>query len=176
MWSSGIITTKGTALLARAAAGETLVIDGARSGTGTGTTITGNVHTHSITGCACKRSGIEIAIQITPEGDAYHATQIGVYGRIGNETSSLIAVYRDSEGISVPAAAAMPDFVITFFAFIYMSQDAASKVYITIDSAALCKKSQLTAAISELTGSLDTQKARIDALIAGGAQLSLIHI
>lgn len=145
MWNEAVITNAGKALLAQWAAGSTLNITGAAAGEGTAsasllmgqTALVNKKQNMSILGSEKVANGIRLHLQLTSHGVAteYTINQIGVWANLDGADSTLVAIFQDATGVSVPTFEQMPDYVFTFFATLQMSNEGALSV--TIDTSAL---------------------------------------
>lgn len=155
MWDQAAITNAGLAVLARAAAGATLVFDFAASGAGTveadalaaSTDVAARKATLAIVKAAASGSGIKVEVMVTSAESAYQAKQIGIFGHTGNDSPVLLAIYQDAAGIFVPSNE-MPDFAFLFAARIAI--DNATEVEIAADPSALVSQSQLDDTAEEI--------------------------
>lgn len=149
MWNHGAVTDIGRTVLAKAAGGKTLVIDGAQSGTGTVaetelrtcTSLAGTTYVLGVTNYEVKEQGVCFTVQITSPGDGYTAKQIGLFGHVDNEDSCLLAIYQDETGITIPDNEQMPDFLYLFYAEIQMNNS--GNIAITLDPSVLVSQRQL---------------------------------
>lgn len=155
MWDQAVVTNAGKALLQQWAGGGTLTIDGAKAGAGAvsqlnlinQTAVTQEKQTLSIISARQVEGGTQFHVQITAPDAGYTAKQIGIYGHLGSGDSTLIALYQDESGITVPSKAEMPDFVYAFYATIQVSNTGTLSV--TLDSSALVTQATLTAAVAK---------------------------
>lgn len=155
MWDQAVVTNAGKALLQQWAGGGTLTIDGARAGAGAvsqlnlinQTAVTQEKQTLSIISAKQVEGGTQFHVQITAPDAGYTAKQIGIYGHLGSGDSTLIALYQDESGITVPSKAEMPDFVYAFYATIQVSNTGTLSV--TLDASALVTQATLTAAVAK---------------------------
>lgn len=155
MWDQAVVTNAGKALLQQWAGGGTLTIDGARAGAGAvsqlnlinQTAVTQEKQTLSIISARQVEGGTQFHVQITAPDAGYTAKQIGIYGRLDGGDSTLIALYQDESGITVPSKAEMPDFVYAFYATIQVSNTGTLSV--TLDASALVTQATLTAAVAK---------------------------
>ena len=155
MWDQAVVTNAGKALLQQWAGGGTLTIDGAKAGAGAvsqlnlinQTAVTQEKQTLSIISAKQVEGGTQFHVQITAPDAGYTAKQIGIYGHLGSGDSTLIALYQDESGITVPSKAEMPDFVYAFYATIQVSNTGTLSV--TLDSSALVTQATLTAAVAK---------------------------
>lgn len=155
MWDQAVVTNAGKALLQQWAGGGTLTIDGARAGAGAvsqlnlinQTAVTQEKQTLSIISARQVEGGTQFHVQITAPDAGYTARQIGIYGHLGSGDSTLIALYQDESGITVPSKAEMPDFVYAFYATIQGSNTGTLSV--TLDASALVTQATLTAAVAK---------------------------
>ena len=155
MWDQAVVTNAGKALLQQWAGGGTLTIDGAKAGAGAvsqlnlinQTAVTQEKQTLSIISAKQVEGGTQFHVQITAPDAGYTAKQIGIYGHLGSGDSTLIALYQDESGITVPSKAEMPDFVYAFYATIQVSNTGTLSV--TLDTSALVTQATLTAAVAK---------------------------
>ena len=155
MWDQAVVTNAGKALLQQWAGGGTLTIDGAKAGAGAvsqlnlinQTAVTQEKQTLSIISARQVEGGTQFHVQITAPDAGYTAKQIGIYGRLDSGDSTLIALYQDESGITVPSKAEMPDFVYAFYATIQVSNTGTLSV--TLDASALVTQATLTAAVAK---------------------------
>lgn len=155
MWDQAVVTNAGKALLQQWAGGGTLTIDGAKAGAGAvsqlnlinQTAVTQEKQTLSIISAKQVEGGTQFHVQITAPDAGYTAKQIGIYGRLDSGDSTLIALYQDESGITVPSKAEMPDFVYAFYATIQVSNTGTLSV--TLDASALVTQATLTAAVAK---------------------------
>ena len=155
MWDQAVVTNAGKALLQQWAGGGTLTIDGARAGAGAvsqlnlinQTAVTQEKQTLSIISARQVEGGTQFHVQITAPDAGYTAKQIGIYGHLDGGDSTLIALYQDESGITVPSKAEMPDFVYAFYATIQVGNTGTLSV--TLDTSALVTQATLTAAVAK---------------------------
>lgn len=155
MWDQAVVTNAGKALLQQWAGGGTLTIDGAKAGAGAvsqlnlinQTAVTQEKQTLSIISAKQVEGGTQFHVQITAPDAGYTAKQIGIYGHLGSGDSTLIALYQDESGITVPSKAEMPDFVYAFYATIQVSNTGTLSV--TLDASALVTQATLNAAVAK---------------------------
>lgn len=155
MWDQAVVTNAGKALLQQWAGGGTLTIDGAKAGAGAvsqlnlinQTAVTQEKQTLSIISTRQVEGGTQFHVQITAPDAGYTAKQIGIYGHLGSGDSTLIALYQDESGITVPSKAEMPDFVYAFYATIQGSNTGTLSV--TLDTSALVTQATLIAAVAK---------------------------
>ncbi len=155
MWDQAVVTNAGKALLKLLAGVGTLSIDGARAGAGAVsqlilinlTAVTQEKQTLSIISAKQVEGGTQFHVQITAPDAGYTAKQIGIYGRLDGGDSTLIALYQDESGITVPSKAEMPDFVYAFHATIQGSNTGTLSV--TLDASALVTQATLNAAVAK---------------------------
>lgn len=155
MWDQAVVTNAGKALLQQWAGGGTLTIDGAKAGAGAvsqlnlinQTAVTQEKQTLSIISAKQVEGGTQFHVQITAPDAGYTAKQIGIYGHLGSGDSTLIALYQDESGITVPSKAEMPDFVYAFYATIQGSNTGTLSV--TLDTSSLVTQATLTAAVAK---------------------------
>lgn len=155
MWDQAVVTNAGKALLQQWAGGGTLTIDGAKAGAGAvsqlnlinQTAVTQEKQTLSIISAKQVEGGTQFHVQITAPDAGYTAKQIGIYGHLDGGDSTLIALYQDESGITVPSKAEMPDFVYAFYATIQASNTGTLSV--TLDASALVTQATLSAAVAK---------------------------
>lgn len=155
MWDQAVVTNAGKALLQQWAGGGTLTIDGAKAGAGAvsqlnlinQTAVTQEKQTLSIISAKQVEGGTQFHVQITAPDAGYTAKQIGIYGHLDSGDSTLIALYQDESGITVPSKAEMPDFVYAFYATIQVSNTGTLSV--TLDTSALVTQATLNAAVAK---------------------------
>lgn len=155
MWDQAVVTNAGKALLQQWAGGGTLTIDGAKAGAGAvsqfnlinQTAVTQEKQTLSIISAKQVEGGTQFHVQITAPDAGYTAKQIGIYGHLGSGDSTLIALYQDESGITVPSKTEMPDFVYAFYATIQGSNTGTLSV--TLDTSALVTQATLNAAVAK---------------------------
>ena len=155
MWDQAVVTNAGKALLQQWAGGGTLTIDGAKAGAGAvsqlnlinQTAVTQEKQTLSIISARQVEGGTQFHVQITAPDAGYTAKQIGIYGHLGSGDSTLIALYQDESGITVPSKAEMPDFVYAFYATIQVGNTGTLSV--TLDASALVTQATLNAAVAK---------------------------
>ena len=155
MWDQAVVTNAGKALLQQWAGGGTLTIDGAKAGAGAvsqlnlinQTAVTQEKQTLSIISAKQVEGGTQFHVQITAPDAGYTAKQIGIYGHLDSGDSTLIALYQDESGITVPSKTEMPDFVYAFYATIQGSNTGTLSV--TLDTSALVTQATLNAAVAK---------------------------
>lgn len=129
MWDTSIITDAGVKLLQGWVTGRTLVIDGARAGSGAvpqealkgSTALLEEKQILSIAGWTELDSGARCEIVIEGPEKGYVCNQIGLWAHLDGGESVLIALYQDERGIDVPAKNDMPEFRYTFYALIALA-------------------------------------------------------
>ena len=158
----GVVTNAGAELLSAWAEGSTLSVYAATAGTGTvaeaslaaQTALTNQKQSVSIISksVADDADGLKIQVQITAPTTAYTLNQIGLWAKVDNGAGKLLALYQNSDGISIPTASASPDFAYTFYGYISVSN--AGSISVTIDTSATATMSAVQAAIAEATAGL----------------------
>ena len=127
MWSNAVITDAGKAIMEQWAAGGTLEILRAYTGTGTvdasklreQTSLVASKQSLIIKSYSRSDEGVTYKISLTAASTAYTCNQIGILGRIGSTgANTLIALYQDETGIQIPSVAEMPNFSYTFYAIV----------------------------------------------------------
>lgn len=151
MWDSGIITNTGKLLLADWLTGKVLNFDGAATGEGTvadaylmaQTGLVSQKQKLSIINLEKVEGGVRLQLQCTSEGveKSYVINQIGVWASLDGGEGSLVAIFQDTTGVSVPTYEEMPDYVFTFYATLQMSNEGALTA--TIDASALVTQAEL---------------------------------
>lgn len=153
MWDNSVVTNAGATLLAAWAGGGVLTITRASAGDQTApvaqlvnlTALTHEVEDLGITESRVVDGGVRYRVQFDAAQSAYTAKQIGVWGKLGSGAETLIAVYQDEDGIDVPAASDIPDYLFAFFATIQM--DNTGELQVTLDTTALVSQAEMAAAI-----------------------------
>ena len=177
------VTNAGAALLSQWNAGGTLTITTPKGSTGrvavtqlvNQTTLTGTTMPLSLIKSKTADVGVTFEVQIEAMTSAVNISQIGIFGKIGTGSETLIAIYQCDEGeeINVPDDRTMPDFAYVFAATVTMS--VTGDLSVTLDSTALVSQGQLdetinTAAqaflseIDQLSGRISTLSTQLDSL------------
>lgn len=151
MWDSSVITNSGKSLLSEWLTGVVLNFDSAATGEGivadaylmAQTGLVAQKQALSIIGAEKVNGGVRLQLQCTSVGvtKAYVINQIGVWASLNGGTSSLIAVFQDATGVSVPTFEEMPDYVFTFYAMLQMSNE--GELSATVDASALVTHADL---------------------------------
>ena len=126
MFENSVITTAGMAILNQWAGGGTLTIDGAQAGSGTvtaanlpsQTALVNVVQEPPISKYTAGSDKMEFSVQFGPANSQYTMKQVGIWGHIGSGNSTLIAIYQDETGVTIPAQNDIPDFVYMLHAVI----------------------------------------------------------
>lgn len=156
MWDTSAITKGGVEIFHRwAAGGNTLTIDGAMAGAGLAhadaiwdsTELVDVRSDLSIESYVPNDSGVMFQIIANPAESHYVIHQIGIWGHLNDEESSLIAVYQDEYGVDVPAKAETPEFRYEFHALIAM--DTTGKLVVNVDPTLSVTLERLKDAIEE---------------------------
>ncbi len=150
----GVVTNGGKSIVALSFAGTTLNIDGAGGGTGTiseaalmsQTALVTQKQTLSIIQNESVSGGIRLKVQITAPATGYILNQLGIWASLDGGASTLLALFQNSDGVSIPSSADMPDFIYTFFGVIEMSNE--GTLTVTIDTSALISQSTMNTAIT----------------------------
>lgn len=140
-WEKSRYTTAGAALLSESLSGGALTITRAVSGTNivetdlsAETTVSGDTHELTLLGIDTVTDGGETArrirIRITGAEKSYIMHQIGVYGRLNDDSEVLLFIMQDERGIEVPASSVNAYFEIEIAALLAISADA--KINITV--------------------------------------------
>lgn len=162
----GVITNIGNSVLSGWVDGKRLYIDRAMTGSGkvpevslmAQTGLTNAMYEASIISQERVEAGRKLKIQIVAQKNEYLMTQIGVWGRIENEDSHLIAIFqRDDSGISIPKSEDAPDFVYTFHGTIATNNTGELKL--VIDPSAFVTFDTLIKFASSAGGILDADIA-----------------
>lgn len=145
MWNDAVITNAGKNLLAQWANGGVLNISSAAVGEGTATAsllmaqtkLVNKKQNMSILATEKVADGVRIHLQLTSSGVAaeYTINQIGIWAKLDGGSETLVALYQDATGVSVPTFEQMPDYIFTFFATLQMSNE--GKLTVSIDTSAL---------------------------------------
>ncbi|MCM1223111.1 MAG: hypothetical protein NC548_52535, partial [Lachnospiraceae bacterium] len=153
MWNDAVVTNGGKTLLAEWFNGGQLTIAEAATGEGTvtpsllmgQTALVARKQTMSIIKTEKIASGMRLQLQLTSEGvtKAYTANQIGLWAKLDDGENTLIALYQDDTGISVPTHDEMPDYVFTFYATVQMSNE--GEITVSIDTTALVTRADFNA-------------------------------
>ena len=119
----GVVTTAGIAAIERSIAdSEVLNLNAVKVGTGTipeadmmsATSVTNYVGDGSITEKKYINDGLKVGATITPFASPYKIKQVGVFGTIDN-TTVLVALYQNEDGIDIPSTSEFPDFCYTLY-------------------------------------------------------------
>ncbi len=160
MWK-GAVTNVGVALLKKWAAGGTMSITGAKGASGfveeaqlTGQAdLTNIMQTLSITGYSAQGSGIAYRVQVLAASAEYTLRQIGIYGKLDGGSETLIAIYQDEGGMTVPALSVAPDFVFEFTATVQMSNE--GSLTVNVDTSALVGRREMEEYVSAAIAALN---------------------
>lgn len=156
MWN-GVVTNLGLSLLEQWAAGsETLYIDKATAGSGTvaqsnmrgSTYVQGEVGDVSIVASIPVTGGTQYRIQVSANPDAaYIMHQIGIWAHLGaSGGTTLLALYQDEDGVSVPLEADDPGFGFTLYAVVSMSNQ--GSVSVNFDGGAYVTRDDFSSALA----------------------------
>lgn len=146
---NGRITDAGAALIAQWATGSALTITGAAAGDGRSTNLavmtnlTHRMQTAAITRYKVENNAVTMKLSIGAAESAYTMTQMGIFGKIGNGTETLIAVYQDDIGVEIPSQSLSADFSFTLYAVI--SASGSGTLNVTIDSGSALTQDDLAA-------------------------------
>lgn len=151
---TGVVTNGGSTLLSNWISGTLLNFTGSTAGTGTvaaaallaQTALVSQKQTASVTGYEKVTKGIKLRIQITAPQTGYTLNQFGVWAKLDNGASTLLALFQNTEGVPIPSYADSPDFVYTFYGIVTM--DNTGSFTVTIDTSAIVSMSTMTAAIA----------------------------
>lgn len=163
MWT-GAVTNVGVALLSKWAAGGTLTITRAQGASGQAaeaelanqSTLTNPMQALSIAGYKTDGTGVTYKIQILSNTTEYTLRQIGVFGRLGNGAETLLAIYQDPTGLTVPSSAEANDFVLNFSATVQMGNTGSLDV--TVDTNALVTQSAMEAYVDAALAGIDLKE------------------
>lgn len=154
-FSSAVITNVGNNLLQAYNGGATLVIEGAVGGTGTvdvaalmaQTALKNQKQTFSIISRVAVTGGLKLGLRITSTGitTEYVLNQIGIKANVNSGTSTLLALFQDSTGVTIPTYTDKPDFAFTFYAVIMM--DNTGTLSVTIDTSAVATQGDINDAM-----------------------------
>ena len=152
MWNA-VITNGGKSLFATWVTGAMLNFDSAASGSGTVQTVSlmaqtalvSKKQTLRLLGGEKVTDGIRLKIQITAPEEGYTLNQIGVWGSIDGGASTMLAIFQNDDGVTIPSYSQTPDFVYNFFGTIVVSNT--GTFTLTIDTSALVSVSTLEGAI-----------------------------
>ena len=141
MWAESCVTFSGLELLVEwAAGGKKLYIDGARAGTGTypAASLMNSVRLKDerqiLSIIEARRNGnsTNFHIQIIAPETGYTANQIGIWAHLDNGPSTMLAIYQDPAGVTVPSSQEMPEFVYAFYADVEL--DNTGELSVNIDT------------------------------------------
>ena len=156
MFETGVVTNAGKNLLTEWLAGKTLHIEYATGGTGTvavealmaQTALANEKQMLSFIRSEKIEGGIRLMVPIMAPETGYTLNQLGIWGYLaegfrsmGDGEPTLIALYQDATGITIPSLSSMPDFIYTFYCIIEMSNT--GELEVTIDTSALVSVSML---------------------------------
>jgi hypothetical protein len=155
-WDNAVVTNRGTALLQRVLAGETLTLVSASGGTGNvppavlmaQTALADQRQVLAIAGVVNVSGGKKVNIQIVNRGLAagYPMQQLGIWARIGGEPAVLFAILQDRNGIMIPSEPEIPEFALNFYAVIDFKNEA--EFQLVLDPAALVTAQTMSDAIT----------------------------
>lgn len=153
----GVITNSGVEVLRQWVSGTVLNVDKAEAGTGTyaeatlmsRTSLVSKKADADIISAVRSEAGVKIKIQVTPGTSAYTLNQIGLYATVTGGTSTMIAIFQNEDGISIPSVSAAPDFEYSFYATVAVSND--NEFTFTVNTSALVTQSTLDEYIEEVT-------------------------
>ena len=155
MWN-GVVTNVGLNLLEQwASGGDVLTIEKATVGSGlvaqtnlrSSTYVQGEVGNAPIVASTPVTGGTQYRVQIQPaQNAAYVLHQVGIWAHLGNNgASTLIALYQEEDGISVPLQADQPGFLFTMYAIVTMSNT--GEMTVNFDTSAYMTRSDFDAAM-----------------------------
>lgn len=160
MWS-GAVTNVGVALLKKWATGGTLTITKAQSGSGFVNTsqlaaqaaLTNPVQTLTITGYQTGDTGVTYRVQILAHTVEYTLRQIGIFAKLDTGAETLIAIFEDETGLTIPSSADVSDFVFSFSATVQMANT--GSLTVNMDTSALVSRSEMEAYVAEALAGVD---------------------
>lgn len=151
---TGVITNAGNDLLNGWVGEKKLSFEYAKAGTGTvpvaslmaQTNLVSPKQDASILNAEDVSEGIRLKLRITAPQEEYSLKQFGLWASVDGKTS-LIAIFQNENGISIPSISETPDFVFTFYALILTSNKGSWTV--NIDTTALVNAGDMTQAIAD---------------------------
>ena len=160
MWT-GAVTNTGVMLLKTWAAGGTLVVTGAQGASGyvnEGTLVNqaalmSPMQDLSIVSYKLTDAGVRYKIQIGPHSSEYTIRQIGLFARLNDGQNTLIAIFQDRNGMTVPSKADMPNYVFSFYGTIQMSNQ--GELSVVVDAEAFVTQSTMQEYVAEALAGLD---------------------
>lgn len=160
MWQ-GAVTNVGVALLKKWATGGTLTITKAQSGSGyveasqlaAQATLTNPVQALTITGYQTGDTGVTYRVQILAHTVEYTLRQIGIFAKLDTGAETLIAIFEDETGLTIPSSADVSDFVFSFSATVQMSN--AGSLTVNMNTSALVSRSEMEAYVAEAMANVD---------------------
>ncbi len=160
MWQ-GAVTNVGVALLKKWATGGTLTITKAQSGSGyvaanqlaAQAALTNPVQVLKITGYQTGDTGVTYRVQILAHTVEYTLRQIGIFAKLDAGAETLIAIFEDETGLTIPSSADVSDFVFSFSATVQMSN--AGSLTVNMDTSALVSRSDMEAYVAEALANVD---------------------
>lgn len=160
MWQ-GAVTNVGVALLKKWATGGTLTITKAQSGSGyvaanqlaAQAALTNPVQALTITGYQTGDTGVTYRVQILAHTVEYTLRQIGIFAKLDAGAETLIAIFEDETGLTIPSSADVSDFVFSFSATVQMSN--AGSLTVNMDTSALVSRSEMEAYVAEAMANVD---------------------
>ena len=160
MWS-GAVTNVGVALLKKWATGGTLTITKAQSGSGyvaesqlaAQAALTNPVQTLTITGYQTGDTGVTYRVQILAHTVEYTLRQIGIFAKLDAGAETLIAIFEDQTGLTIPSSADVSDFVFSFSATVQMANT--GSLTVNMDTSALVSRSEMEAYVAEALAGVD---------------------
>lgn len=163
MWT-GAVTNAGAALLSQWAAGGTLTITRAKGGSGTvaeeslsaQVDLLNAMQVLNITGYKTSGTGVTYKIQILSNATEYTLRQIGVYGKLGSGAETLLAIYQDATGLTVPSSSESTDFVFSFSATVQMGTT--GELTVNVDTTALVTRSEMENYVAEALAGIDLKE------------------
>ena len=153
----GVVTNAGRDLFASWIEGTELNFNGmtgAEGGTGTvpeaallaQTALVNKKQNLTIVSQEKTANGIKLKIQITAPSAGYTLNQIGLKGSVDGGAMTLLAIYQNATGVTIPSNSDTPDFIYNFFGIVEVSNT--GEITLTIDPSAIVSQSTLDASLA----------------------------
>lgn len=154
---TGVITNVGAEVFKDWASGVTLNLTATKAGTGTvpdallmtQTDLAQYKATGQIVSVQREDDGLQVKVQFTPISTAYTLNQIGVYGKIGESDTVLLALFQNADGFTVPSIEDTPDFEFSFYTLLALSN--MGDFTFTYDPSTVVTHSTLDEAVEAIT-------------------------